>query len=164
MAALSTVILYLGALIDVLDISMAVLASVFVAIMVIEYGGILPWTVFGTTSLLSLILLPYKLPAFIYLVFFGYYPIIKAYVERIRRKIMRWAVKLCIFIAGSSLLFLLSKIFITDIVVPEGIIAKIFAVMVILVFIFIIFLYDLALTRVITFYIVRLRHRFRKIF
>ena len=71
LSALSVTLLYLGSFIEVLDLSMAVLASLFTVVMVIEYGKGAPWSVFLVTSALSLILLPQKLPALMYALFFG---------------------------------------------------------------------------------------------
>lgn len=160
-AALGTTILYLGSFIEVLDISMAVLASVLCVIMVIEYGKGAPWSVFLVTSLLSLLLLPNKFPALLYTLFFGYYPIIKEKIEKIPSRILSWAIKLVIFAAATGLLFLLTTIFTVDVEIPAGTIMKsVFVVLIALTLI----LYDLAMTRIISFYIIRLRQRFKKIF
>ena len=44
-SALGVIILYMGALIEMLDLSVAVVASLLVIITVIEIGGIYPWLV-----------------------------------------------------------------------------------------------------------------------
>ncbi len=160
-SALSVVILYLGSFIEVLDLTMAVTASLFITVMVIEYGKGAPWSVFLVTSVLSLILLPQKLPALMYALFFGYYPIIKEYVERIPSKLLSWAIKLVIFAFATALLLLLSKLFVPEVDMPMGaLMTGAFIVLSALM----LFLYDVALTRIITYYIVKLRHRFKKIF
>ena len=161
LAALSVTLLYLGSFIEVLDLTMAVMASLFSAVMVIEYGKGAPWSVFGVTSVLSLILLPQKLPALMYALFFGYYPIIKEYVERIRSRILSWSLKLVIFAFATALLVLLSKLFVPEVDMPKG---TLMTVVFIVLSALMLFLYDLALTRVISYYIIRLRQRFKKIF
>lgn len=160
-SALSVTLLYLGSFIEVLDITMAVTASLFSAVMVIEYGKGAPWSVFGVTSVLSLILLPQKLPALMYALFFGYYPIIKEYVEKIRNKLVSWIVKLFIFSFATALLLLLSKLFLAETDMPAG--ALMTAIFLILSAAMLI-LYDVALTRMISYYIIKLRHRFKNIF
>lgn len=82
MSALGVIILYLGALVEVLDLSMAVAASLFVIVSVIELGGIYPWLVYAVTSVLSLLLLPNKFGGAVYFAFAGFYPIIKEKLER----------------------------------------------------------------------------------
>ncbi|MBR2353369.1 MAG: hypothetical protein IKA76_02575, partial [Clostridia bacterium] len=68
LAALGVVLLWLGSMIEVVDISMAVIASLLCVFAVIEYGGGAPWMVFATTSLLSLLLLSHnRAPAMMYL-------------------------------------------------------------------------------------------------
>ena len=76
LSALGVVVLGIGSVLSVMDISMAVIASLFCIFAVIEYGGAAPWLVFLVTGVLSL-LLPQKAPAAMYLLFFGYYPILK---------------------------------------------------------------------------------------
>ena len=159
MAALGVVILYLGSFIELLDISMAIAASMIAALIVIEYGGAAPWSVYGVTSILSLLLLPQKLPALMYAVFFGYYPIIKERLEKIKSKIIQWIIKLAIFNIATLLLLLLMSLFTVE--APEGFSLKVaFIALSNLMLI----LYDIAMTRVVSYYIFRLRHRVKKIF
>ena len=160
-AALATVILYLGSFIEILDISVAVLASLFSAVILIEYGKGAPWSVYGTTSLISMLILPNKFPALMYVIFFGYYPIIKANVERIRSKTLSWLIKVCIFIAATVLLLLSLKLFTAELDVPYG---NLYMIAFVVLTAATLVLYDIALTRVISYYVFRLRHRFKKIF
>ena len=96
LSALGVILLYIGSIIDVLDISMAVLASLACIIAVIEYGKSAPWAIYGVTTVLSLILLPNKTPAVFYAVFFGFYPILKEKLER-KPKLVCWMLKELVF-------------------------------------------------------------------
>lgn len=160
-AALGVVILYLGSFIEVLDISVAVLASMLSLVIVIEYGKAAPYSIYAATSILSLLLLPQKLPALMYTLFFGYYPIVKESIERLRNRILQWSVKLCIFSAAIALFLWLSSLFAVDLDIPAG---KMWLAVFIALAALTLVLYDVALTRVVSFYIIRLRHRFRKLF
>ena len=160
-SALSVAILYLGSFVEILDLSAAVAASLFSAVMVIEYGKGTPWSVLGVTSLISVIILSVKLPGLMYALFFGYYPIVKEYIEKIRSKALSWLLKLIIFACATALLLLLSKLFVAEVDIPAG---PVMTGMFIALSAIMLILYDIALTRVITYYIFRLRHRFRKIF
>lgn len=53
--------------------------------------------VYVSTAVLSLILVPDKESALFFAIFFGYYPIIKDSVEKIKSKILAYIVKLIIF-------------------------------------------------------------------
>ncbi len=156
LSALGVVVLYLGSLIEVLDISMAVIASLFAVAAVIECGGLAPWAVYAVTGILSAVLLPSKLPAVMYILFFGFYPIIKEKIEKIRGVVLCWAVKEIIFNVCLVSLMLIAKWFMLD---PEGmfVFEVIFFGLANVAFV----LYDIALTRLISLYIFRIRKKFR---
>ena len=156
LCALGVVLLLLGSVIEVMDIAMAALASLLCIFAVIEYGGAAPWLVFSVTGVLSLILLPNKTPAAMYVVFLGYYPIIKEKLERLKKPIA-WVLKEAIFnIALIALFFIVKFLLMPNASDPLWLYA---ALVVIAEVTFIV--YDIALTRLITFYILRLRHRFK---
>ena len=159
LSALGVILLYIGSIIDVLDISMAVLASLACIIAVIEYGKSAPWAIYGVTTVLSLILLPNKTPAVFYAVFFGFYPILKEKLEKLN-KITAWVLKEVVFNVCLVLMALAAYFFITvgdNALLSSPIIIAGMALLAELVFV----LYDVALTRLISFYIVSLRHRFK---
>jgi len=60
---------------------------------------------FGVTAALSLLLSPSKSAAILYGAFFGYYPIVKIYAERLKNPVVRWAVKLALFNAAMVFLY-----------------------------------------------------------
>ena len=109
LSALSVVLLYFGALFEVLDLSMAVLASLAVVVLVIEQGGAYPWLIYLVTTVLSLLLLPNKFPAVVYGCFMGFYPILKEKVERIPWQALRLILKLVIFNGAMVLMWWLVK-------------------------------------------------------
>ena len=156
LSALGVVVLYLGSLIEVIDISMAVIASLFAVVAVIEYGHLAPWAVYAATGILSAVLLPSKLPAVMYIVFFGFYPIVKEKIEKIRYRFVGWIVKEIVFNVCLISLMLIAKWFMLD---PEGMLVfeVIFFGLANVTFV----LYDIALTRLISVYIFRLIRKFR---
>ncbi|MBE6592701.1 MAG: hypothetical protein E7642_01760 [Ruminococcaceae bacterium] len=159
LAALSVVLLYFGSVIEVLDLSMAVIASLACIIAVIEYGKSAPWAIYGVTSLLSLILLPNKTPAAFYAIFFGFYPILKEKFEK-RGKVLCWVLKEAVFnvcLAGMGVAAYFLSTTGDNTLLSSPVFIGILVVAAELVFI----LYDIALTRLISFYIIRLRHRFK---
>ncbi len=108
LSALCVVLLWVGALIGIMDISMAVIASVLPFIALIEYGGWAPFLVYASAAILSVILLPQNSAAWLFLCFFGYYPIIKARVERLKRPVA-WIIKELVFNAFLAAALLISK-------------------------------------------------------
>ena len=158
LCALGVVVLYLGCIIEVLDISMAVIASLFAVVAVIEYGGAAPFAVYGATGLLSAILLPSKLPAAMYILFFGFYPIVKEKIEKLRKRLLGWVLKELIFNVCLLALMFISRWLLLD---PEGmfVFEVIFFVLANVTFV----VYDIALTRLISLYLIRLRKKLWKI-
>jgi len=158
LSALGVVLLYVGSLLEVLDISMAVIASLLCIIAVIEYGGSAPWMIFGVTAILSALLLPNRTPAFFYASFFGFYPILKEKLEKLPR-VVCWVLKEIIFnvclviIALGTYFLFMSK----DNALINPLTLSVGIVLCEAVFI----LYDIALTRLISFYIARLRNRIK---
>ena len=168
MAAMGVALLFIGALIETLDLSMAALASFFCIFAVIEMGGAYPWLIYSVTGVLSIILMPYSMGGWFYILFFGYYPILKEKIEKLKMPIA-WLIKIallnvalviCITLAsivfyGGNMLETLFTMF-----GAEG--WGMYAVIGICVLVNIVFvIYDIALTRLITFYFVKLRHRFK---
>lgn len=158
LCALGVLILALGAVIEVVDMSVAVIASLLCVYAVIEIGGAYPWLIWIVTSIASLLLLPAKTPVVFYALLAGYYPILKEKIERLPKLlayVLKWGVATLASLAiyGVSVLFMPSLL--------DGLdvwwLLLLFYVALILVF----FLYDIALTSLITFYIRRLQKRMR---
>ena len=158
LCALGVIFLALGAFIEVLDITTAVVASLLCVYAVIEMGGGYPWGIWIVTSILSLLLLPIKTPALFYALFAGFYPIVKEKLEKWKRP-LAWLIKLVVFHLSLAALALLLTVFFPEQLTFDGIEWLPIATYALCVVTF--FLYDIALTRVITFYLVRLRARFR---
>jgi len=157
LTALGVILMALGSIVDVLDLSVAVLASMLCIYAVIEMGSFYPWALWGATSILSLILLPVKTPALFYAAFAGFYPILKEKLERLPRPVA-WILKLAVFHLSLGLIVLVIRLFL-----PEQLTEEIpyFGLILYVISLVAFFLYDIALTRLITFYLIRLRKRFR---
>ncbi len=151
MCALSCVILTLGSFIELLDMSMAALASFIIVVCMIELGGYMPHLVYSVTSVLSFLLLPNKTVVLIYVLFFGFYPIVKRYLEQIPR-LLSWISKFAVFNILLSLYIHLAKVlFMFDIDT-----VKVYIVLLLNV---IFFTLDMALTL----FVVAYANRFRKL-
>lgn len=158
LGALGVVMLYLGALIEVIDISMAVIASLLCVIAVIEYGGSAPWMIYGVTAILSVLLLPNKTPALFYALFFGFYPILKEKYEK-KTMVVAWILKFITFnislaVMGVAVVYLVLG-------TNSALLNPIYIGIVVLLAEAVFVLYDIALTRLISFYIISLRRRFK---
>ena len=156
--ALGTVFMVIGGFIEVLDLSVCALASLLVAFVYIEIGSPYTWLVWLCTSLTTFLIMPGKMMWMLYLLIFGVYPILKAYIEKLPRgawlitKLLFINAVIWVFIFGTELIFGI-PFFVVDkawlkagvyLVMNVGFIA-----------------YDLFITVLIRFYFEKLRHRFR---
>ena len=156
LCALGVILLALGSMLQFLDISMAALASFLVIFAVIELGGHYPILIFAVTALLGMLLVPYKTAPLMYLCFAGYYPLLKSLFEGRLPKVWGWVLKLVVFNAALVLTLLLAIKLFAVFTVPAlwyYFLLPLFSVVFVI--------YDVALTRVITAYLRKWRHRFR---
>lgn len=156
LAALSVIILYLGCAIEVLDLTMSAIVSLLVVVIVIEMGYKYAWMTYIATAILSILLLPQKSPAIFYACFMGFYPIIKSYLERINSALVRWIIKLVVGNAALALMFILMSLFLPD-EFEGGWLMLVTYLLGIIAFL----MYDVALSKLITLYFVRIRERIK---
>jgi len=157
LSALGVLLLALGAFVEVLDLSMAALASLLVVLAVIELGGKYPYLIYAVTAVLGLLLLPNKTPAVLYTLFAGFYPIVKAGLERKLSRVLAWVLKLVIFNACLALAAFVA----VKLVLPDAALILSYWWLLPIVGTPIFVIYDIALTRLISTYIQRWRTRLR---
>ena len=140
------------------------IAGVVLMPLVVEWGARFGFTVYAAVSVLALIMAPDKEAALLFVAFFGHYPIIKALAEKhIRQLSIRWCVKFAVFnvcvVAAYALL-----IWVFAFPMDGFEVFGISALWLLLLFGNVVFwLYDVALTRVITLYIYRLRNHLMRL-
>ncbi len=110
-SAITVIILYIASIVPRGSAAFGAIAGIAVVAAVIEGGiggGISVYTVSG---LLSVILAGDKVPAILYIIFFGYYPVVKSLVERIRKLPIEWILKVILVnIIITVIIFLLGNI------------------------------------------------------
>lgn len=168
LSAMGVALMFLGGLIETLDLTMAALASFFCIFAVIEMGTGYSFAIYAVTGILSLVLMPHSMVGWFYILFFGYYPILKERIERIK-SILSWVIKLVVLnISLVASLFISSFIFyggnmlaaFTTSFGAEG--WGTYAAIGIYALVNVVFIvYDVALTRLISLYFFRIRHRLK---
>ena len=156
LCALGVIFLALGSLLQVLDLSMAAVASFLIIFAVIELGGKYPFLIYAVTAVLSMLLVPYKTAALAYLCFAGYYPMLKALLEGHLPRFWGWVLKILIFNAGLALALFLAFRFFAGFEITS---AWYYWLLPACSLVFVV--YDIALTRLIGAYIYKWRARFR---
>lgn len=159
--AAASVVVMLLAHIGVLTYAVPALAGALLIIIYLELGVKNAFTVYLAVSVLSFLICE-KEAALCYILFFGYYPILKAYIEKLPKKTIQWIIKVILFSVSFALVFLLGAV-VFDIPIDDmgygfWYVAGLFIALEIM-FVF----YDIALTRVITLYLYAYRDKFRKL-
>ncbi len=95
-SAIGVIVLALGALLEVLDISVAVFASLIVLFFVAEIGRGYAAAVYLTISALAALLIPLRSSVLLFILLFGYLPITKYLFERLG-KWLGWVPKLLLY-------------------------------------------------------------------
>ena len=159
MASLGVVLLYVGSLLDVLDISSACLASFCVLFCLTELGIPSAVGVYAVVTTLSFIVLPQKLPAFFFAFFFGIMPVTKMLFEKLGTyvgKLLCFVFKLALFNGELFVFAILARELLE---IPESTVMKIvYIVLSNLIFILLDILYGL----VVRIYFRKIRQRISK--
>ena len=151
-AALQIVFMYAGTVVPSWKLALTAMAGVINAAVLIECGVGSSVICFAAVSVLSALILPQKSLAFLYIVFFGYYPLLKSAVERIRKRCLEWAAKLAVFNLACALCITALRFgFVSDISLPDIAIAILWLGLNV---VFVI--YDIGLTQLIGLYIQRI--------
>ena len=155
-AALSAAILFFTGVIPAATVALPALAGCFLIAVVAETDLHHGFAVFAAVSVLSVILVPDREAALLYILFFGYYPVLYGLLQRIPNRVLQYAVKLAIFNAA---IFLEAFLCVWLLGMPwEEIVSGGTAVAVLLVLLAnaVFVLYDLCMNGLIVFYIRRL--------
>lgn len=153
LCTLGVVMLALGSVLSALDLTMVAMASALIFFAVLELGNPYQYLIYAVTSLLAMLLLPDKYAAFLYLIFGGIYPIIKSFIEKWGR-VIPWVIKALYFNAVITAMVLGSKYLF-------GIDDETLSLGIYLLGNLAFFLYDIAMTRVLSVYLSKLRKKLR---
>ena len=104
LCALAVVMLGLGAVIEVIDITAAAVAALVLLPILLCYGARYAWLSYAVTGVLGVLLMPQSLGAWMFAGLTGFYPIVKQRLDRLPR-VLSWAVKL-LLLAAVLLLYL----------------------------------------------------------
>jgi MFS family permease len=107
-AALMLALMFLLSIFPSATISAPAVASVVMVFVVLELGKGWAFGVYAAAAILAVLVLPSKEAAVLFAVFFGYYPILKAALEKkALRRILEWTIKLVLFLSIISVSYYL---------------------------------------------------------
>ena len=107
--ALAVIFMFGASFVPGIELTLYLISSLFTAAMVIEASAAGGLSVFAASSLLGLILVPNKLALVPYIFCFGYYAVLKLYIEKIKSGVLQIILKVVYFAAVLCLGLLLFK-------------------------------------------------------
>lgn len=163
-AALSILFMVFAGVTTSLVYAIPMVVGALLMFLVIEFGAGFAGFVYVAVSVVSLLVLGNKEAAIMYVAFFGYYPIIKSFIEKHFNKVVSWVVKYIIFnIAMVSAYFIVSKVF----MIPfddVGILGKYAMPLLLFAGNVLFVVYDIMLTRLVTVYILKWQKYIKRVF
>lgn len=163
-AALSLVIMMLTTVIPTLTYAMPAMAGVLLILIVIEVDKKWATGVYVVVSILSMFLIADKEAAVMYVMFFGYYSILKAIIEGKLNKVFSWIVKFAVFNVTMILAFLIVTYVFNIPFDDMSKFGKWSVWILLLIGNFVFLIYDFLLTRLVSLYMLRLHKSFKRIF
>lgn len=100
MSALCILLMFLTAVFPPLNITIPIFTGLLIAMVSVETGAPWAFATYGSVAVLSLFVTPDKEAAILFIMFFGYYPVLQQILDRMKSKPLRLAVKLAVFNAA----------------------------------------------------------------
>lgn len=155
LAAFVVICVFLASILPTSVLTLYAVSSLFISVIIIEFGAKAGWTFYLVSSILSAVLVP-RLEVVPFVVFFGIYGLIKFYTEKIQSRILEYILKFVYF----NICLLLGLFFLKEIIlVGVNISAPIYIVAGLLELVFI--LYDYVYTLFIRFYASKLKPKLK---
>ena len=158
--AIGTALMAVGAVWDLVDLSLAALASLLIVVILIEVGGPFPWLVWLSTSLLTFICFMGS-PIWLMYFVFGLFPILKYFIEKLKRPF--WIILKLLYVSTSiiALVYLVDRIFKIPLFDTDSFFMKAACF---LLFVAAFMAYDRLLTSTARLYTVKIRPRLKNLF
>lgn len=96
-SALSVAVMFCSSLLYVFSYVVPMVLGLLMMIVKKTFSASCAWCVYISASLLSLIIVPDKETVLMYVLFFGYYPIIKSGIDKIKFKLLGYLAKFLLF-------------------------------------------------------------------
>lgn len=165
MCGLSIVMMLSGSIIPFATFCAPAISGILLMPVAIECGMRLAWVCYGAISLLALLFVPDKEMAAVFVFLLGYYPLLKAYLQRLKHRPVCIALKAAVFNAAVFAMYgVLLYLFPIQYLVQEfAATAKSMLIVLILLGNVCFWIYDAALTNALRLYLIKLRPKLKQI-
>lgn len=160
-SALCLVCMFLTGLIPFATIALPAIAGVLLIVVVIELGKRWALLVYAAVSLLSAFLAPDMEAKLLFILFFGYYPILKAVIERLENRPLQWVCKLLVFNAAAIGAYLLA-VFVFSLPIKLELFGVSLPLVLLLAGNVVFVIYDYAVTALTSVYVLQFQAKIRK--
>lgn len=97
MSALCILLMFLTAVFPPLNITIPIFTGLLIAMVSVETGAAWAFATYGSVAVLSMFVTPDKEAAIIFIMFFGYYPVLQQLLDRMKNRPLRFVLKLAVF-------------------------------------------------------------------
>lgn len=113
MTALCLALMFLTAIFPVLSMAVPIYAGAILVIVAVEINSVWAFFTYAASALLCIFVTPDKEAAILFIMFFGYYPILRRVLDqKVNKKLIRLIIKLLIFNAAITVsVYLITEIF-----------------------------------------------------
>lgn len=161
--ALSVVLLFLGGITSILAYTIPMIVGVFMIMLKTTFGNSCAWITFFCTSVLTFFCVPDKECMLMYVLFFGFYPIVQPDINKFRIKPLKFIVRFILFnvmlaVSQLILVYVFGIPFLED---GEG---KIFIIIFALLMNILFIIYDRLLNSLYLLYKIKIEKRIKNLF
>ncbi len=161
-SALCLLLMFMTGMIPFATFALPAVAGIVLIAVVVEMGRSTAMLVYTAVSLLSLFMCPDKEAAMMFIGFFGYYPVVKGLLDRIRPKLLRMICKFATFNGAilATYWIIINLFGLTDILEETGVLGELTLFVTWLMGCGVFVMFDIALSRITWAYVHVLRYRF----
>ncbi len=162
--ALATVLMLMGGILPFATFAAPAAAGILLVPAAIEFGMKTGYLLYAAIGILSLFVVPDKEMSLIFIFFLGFYPLLKAALERIRSRAIQWLVKFSVFnVCILTMYAIVIFLFPIEAIVQEFSSAGLpFCALLLLLGNITFLIYDIAVARVVGLYCLRVRPKLIK--
>ena len=153
--ALTLIFMFAGSFVPGIELTLFAISSLFVAVMILESGVSGAILLYAAACILGFILIPNKVGIVPYVFLFGYYGIVKYFIEKLPKALNQIIIKVAFFAAVMCIGFLgFKEILLGAVALPDYPVAVLIIAGVVFMM-----LYDCIYTMAINFYISRIQRK-----
>lgn len=106
-SALAVLLMFFTGIFPFATYALPALSGLLLVVIVIDHGLKWAWCVYAAISALVILITPDREAATMFVLFFGYYPILKSILERIKLRVVEYVLKFAIFNVAMVVAYLL---------------------------------------------------------